>query len=199
MMNAVNALKGHKAQARLWFVMFILAVVGFSIERCHLVSRINAETQVLVVGEKTYYLDKLLDFTEAKQLHDEQATMAVETLFNRHPDGVDHPQRMKRLFAKSGHDKALKYLLTESDRFKEQQIHQKIEIEKISMLQVTDEKIEMSVSGQLIRFGSFSGRSFNEGLHLKVHLTFVRNKQISANGAYPTLVSSFQIQTTPIK
>ncbi len=199
MKNAINTFKGHRNQARLWCVMFILTFVGFSIDRWHLVSRINAEMQVLVVGEKTYYLDKLLDFTEAKQLHDDQATMAVEALFNRHANGVDQPKRMKRLFDQSAYNQALKYLLSEADRFKEQEIHQKVEISKISMLQATDGSIEMVVEGQLIRFGSFSGRSFDEGLYLKVNLTFVRNPQISANGAYPTLVSSFQIQTTPIK
>ena len=197
--SALDIFAGHQRQARLWFWLFMITIVAFSAERWHLGASLGAETKVIVMDRDTYYLPKTLDFVEAKDLHVPQAVLAAESLFSRHPGGLDHPERLKRLFSKSAYEEAMGLIGEEGERFEAMQIHQKVEVASVRLVEAEDRSIVMSVEGQLIRSGIFGGRPLIETLRFEAHLTFVRNPNMVANGGYPTVVEAFETQTEPVE
>ena len=197
--NALDIFAGHQRQARLWFWLFLITIIGFTAERWHLGASLMAETKIIVMDQDTYYLPKALDFVDAKDLHVSQAVLAVESLFGRHPGGLDHPERTKRLFNKSAYEEVIDLIDEERERFEAMEIHQKVEVASVRLVEAKDRSVVMAVEGQLIRSGIFGGRPLIETLLFKAHLTFVRNPNMVANGGYPTVVEAFETQTKPVE
>lgn len=185
--------------ARFWFILFLAACIAFTAERIHMAAAFQRQAQFIVMDSDTYYLPKTLDFVAAKELHETQLCLAAETLLNRGPSGMDHPERLKRLFDKASYLQALKRTQLESEEFEAKQMHQKLEIGRIQLLQVKDSSVLASFEGQIIRSGAFDSKPFVEVLVVKGRMKFERNPGMILNGAYPTVVRSFEITTEPIK
>ena len=184
-------------QTRFWFVLFVLSVFGFSWERTRLISSLTNDSEILVMSADTFYLPKSVDFESASELHASQVATALETLFNRNPKGLDHPNRLKRLFERSQQQDVLSDVAEESRALAAKQIHQKVEVGEIQLLQTDSRSILASVKGQLIRNGIFDGESFVEVRELEARFTFTRNPDMRSNGGFPTIVTDFEITITP--
>lgn len=161
----------------------------------HLATNIGNKPQILLMDDKTYYLPKSLDFTDAKDLHVSQAGLLMESLFDRGPNGLDHPERLKRLCEKNAYQNAMKHIQEEAEAFEAKKIHQKFELRSVQLLQAEDNTVLVSIDGQLIRSGAFDGEGFQEALLVKARLLFVRNPSVVINGAFPTLLRTLQIET----
>lgn len=153
---------------------------------------------VLVVYENGYYQGKLEDFSTANRLHHDQTEIAALCLFQRTPYGLEYIERMKELFVDEAYQEAQELVRAENLEFSQKELHQKLEIAEISTLHVRGNSVLTSLTGQLIRTGTFEGRSFTELLDLTLEMEFIRNPDIAANGYYPSIVTSFHIVTTPI-
>lgn len=164
----------------------------------HLASNIGNKPQVLLMDDQTYFLPKSLDFADAKDLHVSQAGLLMESLLDRGPDGLDHPERLKRLCEKNAYRDAVKYLQVEAEAFGSKKLHQKFELRSVQLLQAEDNSVLVAIDGQLIRTGAFSGEAFNEALSVKARLLFVRNPSVIINGNFPTILRSLQIETSPL-
>jgi len=99
------------------------------------------------------------------------------------------------MFAKRAFDKANAQKLTEEIEFKAKQLHQKVEIARIDILQTREDFVLTQVSGQLIRNGIFQDKAFSEAAPFKLSLKFIRNPNMVLNGRFLTVVTDFKYET----
>lgn len=183
---------------RLAFTAIIMVTVINALICWQMSERIGNKPQFVVMDDRTYYLPKSLDFSDAKELHVSQAGLVMESLFDRGPDGLDHPERLKRLCERSSYLDATTLVQNEQGAFEAKKLHQKFELRAVQILQAEDESVRVAVDGQLIRTGEFGAEPFSEALAVKAQLLFVRNPALVINGAFPTLLRSLKIEISPV-
>lgn len=195
---ALDFLGKRRGTNRLLFSVIILTTAIHAAAYWHLAGRIGAKPQIIMMDANTYYLPKALDFTDAKELHVSQATLVMESLLDRGPDGLDHPERLKRICEKGAYGQAISLIQQDVDAFQAKKLHQKVEIRAVQVLQAEDDTVMVAVDAQLVRVGVFGDAPFQEALAVKCRLQFVRNPSVVQNGSFPTLLRSLEIETNPI-
>tara|TARA_R110002049_G_scaffold264075_6_gene440198 strand:+ start:97 stop:714 length:618 start_codon:yes stop_codon:yes gene_type:complete len=197
--SAIDIFVNKDRQAWFWLCLFLFSIAFFSFERSRIIRSLKTEQQFVVLDGNTFYLPKSVDFESAKDVHVAQVALAMESLFDRNPNGVDNPKRLARLFDRQSHSKVLQLVQSESDQFQSKEIHQKVEIAGTDILETSEETVLASATGQLIRSGIFAGNQFTEVLDVRATFTFIHNKDILSNGAFPTVVVEFAFEATPKK
>jgi hypothetical protein len=166
------------------------------VDRAILVNKFKQRERVVVIDPAgTFYVSPVLKFQEAKQLHAQQSTFAAIALLSRSPKGFDNEDLLKLMFSKPATEKANAQRLTEEAEFKAKQLHQKVEIARIDILQTREDFVLTQVTGQLIRNGIFQDKAFSESLPFKLSLKFIRNPNMILNGRFLTAVTDFKYET----
>ena len=176
--------------------MFTVAVLLLSaIDRYHIVSQFKQRERVVIIDPAgTYYLSPLLQFSEAKELHVQQAELATMAFLERNPRDFDNPDLLKLLFLKSALGKAQDERIKESVEFRAKQLHQKAEIGQIDILATRDNEVLAAVTGQIIRSGIFQDKAFTEAFPFTLRLRLIRNPNMALNGRFPTAVGDFKYE-----
>jgi hypothetical protein len=179
-----------------WFGFAMLVLAGAAVDRYLLVQSFKQRERVVVIDPAgTFYVSPLLGFEEAKGLHVEQSTLAATAFLERNPNGFDNGELLKQMFLKQAYQKAVAYQAAEEPEFKSKQLHQKVEISVINILNTRAEFVLAQVSGQLIRDGVFEDRPFTEAVPFKLLLRLQRNPNMVQNGRFPTAVHDFKYET----
>jgi hypothetical protein len=90
-----------------WFGFAMLVLAGSAIDRIYLVQSFKQRERVVVIDPaNTFYVSPLLKFSEAKNLHAEQSTLAAIAFLQRNPGGFDNSDLMKQMFLKHALEKA---------------------------------------------------------------------------------------------
>lgn len=193
----VNAfhLKAIKGQVRRGFIIIALLIVGSDLFwQWRLTHHAGRDLQfILMDPAKTLYLSEAQHLNTSPEFHSAQAIRALEALFDRGPTQVDHPGRLKLLFTRDAHRKAMESLDKDAVHFRERNLHQKVEAQQPEVLFPHGQPVQVHAVIQLIRTGIFHGQVINEVVDLKVHLQFVPNPNMLRNGLAPTVVSDFTI------
>ena len=100
------------------------------------------------------------------------------------------------MFLKHAQEKAHAELAAEESEFKAKELHQKVEIAKIDILQTRSDTVLTQVSGQLIRSGIFQERAFSEAVPFTLKLKTLRNPNMVENGRFPTAIQDFKYEPT---
>ena len=180
-----------------WFGFAMLMLAGAAVDRHFLVQSFKQRERVVVIDPAgTFYVSPLLKFEEAKALHVEQSTLATTAFLERNPKGFDNADLLKQLFLKPAYLKAAAYQGAEQPEFKSKQLHQKVEISAINILNTREDFVLTQVTGQLVRDGVFQDRSFTEAVPFKLSLRLQRNPNMVQNGRFPTAVNDFKYETT---
>lgn len=181
--------------AFLWFCVAVLAVTFAAAQPYFLIAKLKQRERVVIIDPAgTYYVSPLLDFTEAKEFHAQQSTLATKAFLERNPKGFDSPELLKQVFLKYAFDKAQKQIGTEAEELKSKQLHQKVEIAKIDILETREDFVMTQVTGQTIRTGIFEGKAFSEAIPFKLAFKMRRNPDMTKNGRFPTAVSDFKYE-----
>jgi hypothetical protein len=149
---------------------------------------------VIIDPAGTYYLSPLLQFSEAKELHVQQAELATLAFLERNPKDFDNPDLLKLLFLKPALGKAQDERIQESVEFRAKQLHQKVEIGRIDILATRENEVLAAVTGQIIRSGIFQDRAFTEAFPFTLRLRLIRNPNMALNGRFPTAVGDFKYE-----
>lgn len=182
----------------LWFLVAVGTVLFSGYDRWRLVESFKTRERVVIIDPAgTYYLSPLLRFTEAKELHAQQASLATIAFLERNPAQFDHPDLLKQVFLKEAYEEAMNLWQKEAAEFKAKELHQKGEIGKIDILATRENEVLARVSGQVIRNGVFQERAFTEAFGFSLRLRLVRNPNMSANGRFPTAVAEFKYEALP--
>jgi hypothetical protein len=179
-----------------WFGFAMLVLAGAAVDRYFLVQSFKQRERVIVVDPaNTFYVSPLLKFSEAKELHVEQSTLATTAFLERNPNGFDNVDLLKQMYLKQAYLKAVAYQAAEEPEFKSKQLHQKVEISGINILNTREDFVLTQVTGQLIRDGVFEDKPFTEAIPFKLSLRLQRNPNMVENGRFPTAVNDFKYET----
>jgi hypothetical protein len=178
-----------------WFAFTIAVLLLSAIDRYHLVSQFKQQERVVIIDPAgTYYISPLLQFSEAKELHVQQAELATMVFLERNPKDFDNPDLLKLLFLKNAFAKALDERNSEAVEFRAKELHQKVEIGRIDILATRDNEVLAAVTGQVIRAGIFQDRAFTEAFPFTLRLRLIRNPNMALNGRFPTAVGDFKYE-----
>jgi hypothetical protein len=179
-----------------WFGFAMLVLFGAAVDRFFLVQSFKQRERVVIIDPSgTFYVSPLLKFEEAKELHVQQSTLAAMAFFERNPKGFDNEDLLKQMFLKQAYLKAAAYEGAEAPEFKSKELHQKVEISAVSVLNTRADFVLTQVSGQLIRDGIFQDKPFTEAIPFKLLLKLQRNPNMVQNGRFPTAVNDFKYET----
>ena len=178
-----------------WFFFTVAVLLLSALDRYHLVSQFKERERVVIIDPAgTYYLSPLLQFSEAKELHVQQAELATMAFLERNPRDFDNPDLLKLMFLKSALAKAQDERLKEAVEFRAKQLHQKAEIGQIDILATRDNEVLAAVTGQIIRSGIFQNKAFTEAFPFTLRLRLLRNPNMALNGRFPTAVGDFKYE-----
>jgi hypothetical protein len=179
-----------------WFIFAMIALIAAAVDRYTLVQSFKQRERVVVIDPAgTYFVSPILKFQEAKELHAQQSTLAAIAFLERNPKGFDNEDLLKQMFLKAAFAKAGTQRFTEEPEFKSKQLHQKVEIARIDILNTRENFVLTQVTGQLIRNGIFQDKAFSESVPFKLSLKLTRNPNMVLNGRFPTAVSDFKYET----
>jgi len=180
-----------------WFAFTVAILVLSAIDRYHIVSQFKQRERVVIIDPAgTYYLSPLLQFSEAKELHIQQAELAAMTFLERNPKDFDNSDLLKLVFLKSAFNKAQDERISEAVEFRSKQLHQKAEIGRIDILATRESEVLAAVTGQIIRDGIFQDKAFTEAFPFTLRLRLIRNPNMALNGRFPTAVGDFKYEIT---
>jgi hypothetical protein len=140
-------------------------------------------------------------------LHAYHVRLACLALLQRNPAGPDLPDLLKRLYLEPARKKAASMYQTRIPEFKERQIHQKVEVTKIDILdtrQIKDgaghsyEAVAVRTEGNLIRTGTLNKMEFREPVKFTIEFLFIRNPDLLGNGRLPLVVQDFKYNEAPL-
>jgi len=178
-----------------WFFFTVAVLLLSAIDRYHIISEFKERERVVIIDPAgTYYLSPLLQFSEAKQLHVQQAELATMAFLERNPKDFDNPDLLKLMFLKKAYEKAQDERISESVEFRAKQLHQKAEIGRIDILATRDNQVLAAVTGQVIRTGIFQDKAFTEAFPFTLRLLMLRNPNMALNGRFPTAVGDFKYE-----
>lgn len=185
----------QRRQSLIWFLVAVAAWVWAAWDRHVLVDQLARKREVVVIDSLgTYYVSPVVDIQHAKDLHALQTKWACKALFERNPEGMDHPELFKQLFLKEAAKTAQAAIDKARPEFQAKSLHQKVEVDPPEVLSTRDNAFYTSTNVQLIRVGAFQGAPITEVLHYKVKFKFVPNPDLTRNGRFPTAVASFQVE-----
>jgi hypothetical protein len=178
-----------------WFFFTVAVLLLSAIDRYHIVSQFKQRERVVIIDPAgTYYLSPLLQFSEAKELHIQQAELATMAFLERNPKDFDNSDLLKLTFLKPALAKAQDERVKEMAEFRAKQLHQKAEIARIDILATRDNEVLAAVTGQIIRSGIFQDKAFTEAFPFTLRLRLVRNPNMALNGRFPTAVGDFKYE-----
>ncbi len=207
--SAITSITNNLIAARFWMGLAVLAI-AFAVLSPYLTIRAMKQKEKVVIIDPggTLLYAPLLGFEEAGNLNAYHARLACLALLQRNPIGPDLPDLLKRLYLEEpARKKAAAIYRAQNPEFKEKQIHQKVEVTKIDILdthKINDasgqsyETVSVRAGGNLIRTGTLNGMEFREPVKFEVEFLFIRNPDLLGNGRLPLIVQDFKYEEKPL-
>lgn len=207
--SAVSALTNNYVAARFWMAATAASVTVAALAPYLTIQAMKQKEKVVILDEGgTLVYSPLLGFEEAGQLQAYHVRLACLALLQRNPVGPDLPDLMKRIFLEDpARRKAAAMYTAQNVEFGKKQIHQKVEITKIDILdsrKIKDgagksyETVSVRATGRLIRTGTVNNLEFREPVAFTAEFLFIRNPDLLANGRLPLVVQDFKYKETPL-
>jgi hypothetical protein len=188
----------HGWAARVWFIIAALAVAAAFIQPFLIVSAFRTKERVVILDETgTYHISPLLNFEDATKLQTSQTLLACLALLEKNPTGLDYPELLEKMYLPAALNQAKAMQSQQAEELKAKQIHQKVEVFRLDVLQTRNDQVLVEAVGQLIRVGLFNGEPFTETQKFRAQFTLLRNPHLTANGRFPLAVSKVQFQQLP--
>ncbi len=208
-LSAVTSITNNLIAARFWMVLAILAI-AFAVAAPFLTIAAMKQQEKIVILDPggTLIYAPLLGFEEAGSLHAYHVRLACLALLQRNPVGPDLSDLLKRIYLEDpARKKAAALYKAQNPEFKEKQIHQKVEVTKIDILdtrKINDgagksyEAVSVRAEGNLVRTGTVKGMEFREPVKFQIEFLFVRNPDLLGNGRLPLVVQDFKYSEHPL-
>lgn len=198
-MDPIRLLVDINHAAKIWFVLFLVSMVALM---CSLVSQLfpqtTALTRYIVVdsrGVTTPAVDVLL--SQATNIHFRAAADATSALLDRRPSDFDHPELLAELFLPKALEKARAWSESERQQRALRSLHQKAEPSHYHYARLNDDRVLVTVQGQMILVGTVGGQPLVDSARFTLELQLVNNPDLASNARHPLLVSNFRYETSP--
>ena len=208
-LSAVTSIANNAIAARFWMAFAIIAA-AFAVAAPYLTIQAMKQKEKVVILDPggTLIYSPLLGFEEAGNLHAYHVRLACLALLQRNPVGPDLSDLLKRIYLEDpARKKAAAIYKAQNPEFKEKQIHQKVEVTKIDILdtrKIKDgsgqsyEAVSVRAEGNLVRTGTLKGMEFREPVKFQIEFLFIRNPDLLGNGRLPLVVQDFTYTEKPL-
>ncbi|RBP48146.1 hypothetical protein DES53_101946 [Roseimicrobium gellanilyticum] len=187
--------------ATFWFLLAAGAVVGAAFYVYRLINKTALRPQyIIMTNPDVKPLSFELDPAKLEVRDRDQTRLLLDSVFNKSPSGLDAADRCRRMMSGT----AWKWVQTElldkqNDAFRDGQMHQKIEVERIDLRRLPEQGATLAmVSGQLLRTGIHEGRLFNEVWAVKADILWLPNTSLLEHGRIPIICHRFTCRETPV-
>ena len=207
--SAVTSITNNLIAARFWMALAALAT-AFAVAAPFLtIAAMKQQEKVVILDPGgTLIYAPLLGFEEAGSLHAYHVRLACLALLQRNPVGPDLSDLLKRIYLEDpARKKAAALYKAQNPEFKEKQIHQKVEVTKIDILdtrKINDgagksyEAVSVRAEGNLVRTGTVKNLEFREPVKFQIEFLFIRNPDLLGNGRLPLVVQDFKYTEQPL-
>lgn len=208
-LSAITTITNNAIAARFWMVLALIAA-AFAIAAPYLTVQAMKQKEKVVILDPggTLIYAPLLGFEEAGNLHAYHVRLACLALLQRNPVGPDLSDLLKRIYLEDpARKKAAAIYKAQNPEFKEKQIHQKVEVTKIDILDTRKmkdgsgqsyEAVSVRAEGNLVRTGTLKGLEFREPVKFQIEFLFIRNPDLLGNGRLPLVVQDFTYTEKPL-
>ncbi len=146
---------------------------------------------IVIDGRNSYHISKYAGRERLIQLYEYTAKLATDALWMRNPNGLDRPALFDEMYVGKARDKALDILKDDMADFGSRDIHQKVEILRIKVLEADSRKSFVEIEGQLLRSSLVGGRRESSVVKFKLSMSLSVNFDLGKNALYPFIVSDF--------
>src|SRR5450755_35266 len=139
----------HGWAARVWFVIAVLAVAAAFIQPVFIIAAFRTQERVVILDETgTYHISPLLNFEDATKLQTSQTLLACVALLEKNPNGFDYPELLAKMYLPDALNQAKTLQSQQADELKAKQIHQKVEVFRLDVLQTRNDQVLVEATGQ---------------------------------------------------
>jgi len=146
---------------------------------------------IVIDGRNSYHISKYTGRERLIQLYKYTAKLATDALWMRNPNGLDRPALFDEMYVGKARDKALDILKNDMADFGSRDIHQKVEILRIKVLEADSRKSFVEIEGQLLRSSLVGGQRESSVVKFKLSMSLSVNFDLGKNALYPFIVSDF--------
>jgi hypothetical protein len=193
--SLIDIFTRKRRESLIWFLIAAAAWIWSAWDRHNLIEQLTRKREVIVLDSLgTYYVSPVVDIQHAKDLHALQTKLACKALFERNPEGMDHPELFKQLYLRDAAEKAMAVINQTKAEFHAKSLHQKVEMGTPEVISSRENAFFTSADVQLIRVGSYKNAPLTEVLRYRVKFKFLVNPDLTRNGRFPTAVAAFQVE-----
>lgn len=183
--------------AKVWFILFLVAILALI---CCLAAQLFPQTKALtryIVVDSRGVTQPAVDvlLAQATNVHFRAAADATSALLDRRPNDFDHPELLGELFLPKALDKARAWCESERPQRTSRSLHQKAEPSHYHYARLNDDRVLVTVQGQVILVGNVGGQPLVDSARFTLELQFVTNPDLTSNAQHPLLVSNFRYET----
>ena len=146
---------------------------------------------IVIDGRNSYHITEYADNERLVRLYEYTARLAMDALFMRNPNGLDRADLFDEMYSGDARNKALDMLKADMEKFGRQDMHQKVEILRIKVLEADSKKSFVEIEGQLLRFYSVGGKRESSLVKFGSTVSLNTNFDLGKNALYPFIVSDF--------
>lgn len=146
---------------------------------------------IVIDGRNSYHITEYADNERLVRLYEYTARLAMDALFMRNPNGLDRADLFDEMYSGDARNKALDMLKADMEKFGRQDMHQKVEILRIKVLEADSKKSFVEIEGQLLRFYSVCGKRESAVVKFGSTVSLNTNFDLGKNALYPFIVSDF--------
>jgi hypothetical protein len=146
---------------------------------------------IVIDGRNSYHITEYADNERLVRLYEYTARLAMDALFMRNPNGLDRADLFDEMYSGDARNKALDMLKADMEKFGRQDMHQKVEILRIKVLEADSKKSFVEIEGQLLRFYSVNGKRESSVIKFNSTVSLNTNFDLGKNALYPFIVSDF--------
>jgi|GEM_PF-1019965 len=188
--SAIDTLVARDKTAVFWFLVACVVASGCAWYLVIMAEVLKARPPFVVMDTSgAYYVAPGLNFDSMKPMHEDLTMIAVETMFERGPEGLYHPDRVDKLFSRPGNSMLQDILRKESSYFKNQKVEQTVELEgEPKVTGALSTAVATSATGLITRRGFFKGQPQVETYRFKVAFIWKMNSNMRGNRLYPAVI-----------
>lgn len=146
---------------------------------------------IVIDGRNSYHITEYADNERLVRLYEYTARLAMDALFMRNPNGLDRADLFDEMYSGDARNKALDMLKADMEKFGRQDMHQKVEILRIKVLEADSKKSFVEIEGQLLRFYLVGGKRESSVVKFGSTVSLNTNFDLGKNALYPFIVSDF--------
>ena len=210
--SAIDTIVARDQTAIFWFLVACFVGAGCAWYLVIMAEALKARPPFVVMDTSgAYYVAPGMNFDTMDPMHLSLTQLAVETMFDRSPLGLNHLDRVGKLFTKNGSEALQDILKKENAYFVSQKVEQTVELlpesdlrslppaffpvagkpgpkENPSVLVKLPTAVSTFAVGIVTRRGIFKGQTQIERYWFKVAFAWKMNPNMRGNLAYPSVI-----------